>query len=85
MYSQYLLSGLVFCGRCGYGMIGHTTRQYRYYMCANRSMRGKSVCPQPMIPQKKLETIIMEDIQNHLNNPIEVRRNTNKLLLQIIK
>ena len=41
--SQYLLSGLVFCGNCDSAMIGSTAKsgKYSYYQCNARAMKGK--------------------------------------------
>ncbi len=46
--SQYLLSGLMRCGKCGgaYGVTGYgRKRKYAYYNCINYSKKGKKVCP----------------------------------------
>ncbi len=46
--SQYLLSGLMRCGKCGsaYGVTGYgRERKYAYYNCINYSKKGKKVCP----------------------------------------
>jgi len=46
--SQYLLSGLMRCGKCdgAYGITGYgRERKYAYYNCISYSKKGKKVCP----------------------------------------
>ncbi len=46
--SQYLLSGLMRCGKCSgaYGVTGYgRERKYAYYNCISYSKKGKKVCP----------------------------------------
>ena len=41
---KYLLSGLLYCGRCGGRMTIAGTAKYKTYYCANAKEKGGSVC-----------------------------------------
>lgn len=62
-YSNYLLTGKVFCAYCGSPMVGESgsntyKRKYTYYKClANK--RGHS-CKFKAVPQNDLEALVME-------------------------
>lgn len=74
--SEYLLSGLVRCGKCGGRMSGYTQRRitpksprlYSYYKCHNCQSKGKSVCTGMAIPKSLLEDIVAEKITSLANN-----------------
>lgn len=62
-YSNYLLTGKVFCARCGSPMVGESgsntyRKKYTYYKClANK--RGHS-CKFKAVPQNDLEALVIE-------------------------
>ena len=66
--SRYLLSGLVYCGRCKAKMIGSAAKSSRffYYACQNYCKRGKAVCSAAMINKEKLESFIIERLKTRI-------------------
>ena len=68
--SNYLLSGLVRCGKCGGGMSGYTQKKvtykgdmvYPYYKCNTHKSKGDSVCEGNSINKKMLESIVIEKV-----------------------
>ena len=66
--SQYLLSGLLHCGRCGSAMIGCWAKsgQFFYYECNQHFKKGKEVCDAPMISKGKLEGFVLERIKENI-------------------
>jgi hypothetical protein len=66
--SNYLLSGLVHCGKCQKKMIGSSAKsgKYFYYACHNYLKRGKDVCNAKLINKKKLERIVIDQIKIHI-------------------
>lgn len=69
---QYLLRGLVRCGRCGQTMHGSTvtTRGVKrpYYVCTAKSpgLQGRAPCPQPYFPAVLLEDAVWEAVASLL-------------------
>jgi site-specific DNA recombinase len=63
--SDYLLSGLVYCGKCGAKMIGASAKsgQNHYYSCQNYLKRGKDVCDMKMFNRDALERIVIERLK----------------------
>lgn len=66
-YSDYLLTGKLFCGRCGELMVGKSgnsahSGKYNYYYCTNR-LHGKK-CLQKPVRQDRLEPELFELINN---------------------
>lgn len=65
---QYLLRGLIKCGRCGRSYCGdgsHSKGRYHYYRCTgNSSFRGKLVkkCLSKYVRADVLENIVLQDI-----------------------
>jgi len=69
--SNYLLSGLLYCGKCGKAMQGGSAKsgQYQYYSCYNYLRRGKSVCDSKMIGTETLEQAIVEKLKECVLTP----------------
>ncbi|MCD6163565.1 MAG: zinc ribbon domain-containing protein, partial [candidate division Zixibacteria bacterium] len=65
---NYLLSGLIHCGKCNAKMIGSSAKsgQHFYYACQNYSKRGKSVCNAKLINKKEIENILIDRIKTHV-------------------
>jgi site-specific DNA recombinase len=68
--SNYLLSGLAFCARCGSPLYGHTSGQrnnvpYERYFCT-RAKRRRDCGAEP-IPRKFLEELVLNDLQEMLS------------------
>ena len=68
--SDYFLTGLVFCGRCGKGLVGRSAHRnghrHRYYACANRSYHKG--CDLPFIRADSVETLLTKDLKSIFDN-----------------
>jgi hypothetical protein len=69
---SYLLSGIVFCLRCGAPLVGHPStiksgRTYASYRCTNAKNRRD--CTARLIPAAPLETEILRHIQDYVLRP----------------
>ena len=66
--SQYLLSGLLRCRKCGVAMSGcwAESGQYFYYECVQHQKKGKDVCNSRLIGKEKLESFVLERIQANI-------------------
>ena len=57
--SEYILTGLLTCGRCGRRMVGAAAHgryaRYRYYTCNRRQRYGKQACPARRVQAPGLE------------------------------
>jgi len=74
--SEYLLSGLVRCGKCDASMNGYSQRLFRckqlktyaYYKCHNATSKGKSVCKGNTIGKDMLEKLVIDKILSFANS-----------------
>ncbi|MGH2732224.1 MAG: zinc ribbon domain-containing protein [Actinomycetota bacterium] len=61
--SDYLLTGLLRCKRCGHGFIGTAAHgrggTYRYYTCFSRQRHRTARCDQQRLPADPLEEAIL--------------------------
>ena len=66
--SQYLLSGLLHCSKCGSPMIGCWAKsgKFFYYQCNTHYKKGKGICDAPMISKGKLEGFVLERIKENI-------------------
>jgi site-specific DNA recombinase len=66
--SQYLLSGLVFCGKCGAAMSGCSAKsgKFFYYACQNYLKRGKDVCDMKLTNKNKIEKLVIDSIKTNI-------------------
>ena len=66
--SQYLLSGLIKCRKCGAAYIGYAAKSGRnhYYVCGTTYAKGKETCPSKHLPREKLEKYVVEKIKGYL-------------------
>ena len=73
--SRYLLSGLVFCGKCGAAMSGSSAKsgKFFYYSCQNFLKRGKGVCNMKLINKGKIESLVIDRIKTHVLNEENLR------------
>ena len=65
--SQYLLSGLIKCGKCkgSYGVTGYgRDKKYAYYNCITYSKKGKEICPGHRIRADELDQEVTERVKN---------------------
>ena len=67
--SEYLLTGLIGCARCGHGWQGHTKHggkrknaKTQYYACGGYVSKGNSVCRRSFIRREQIEGMILEQI-----------------------
>lgn len=73
--SSWLLSGMVYCARCGRKMDGRLvgargSHRYRYYACiylAENILKG--ACPGGGVVKEKLEADVLARLEDVLNNP----------------
>jgi DNA invertase Pin-like site-specific DNA recombinase len=79
--SDYLLSGMVFCGKCGAKMVGSSAKsgKFFYYACQNYLKRGKDICDCKFIPQAKLEDAVIAKIRER----VITKENIGKLVRDI--
>ena len=63
--SGYILSGLLYCGKCGLAMLGCAAKssKYFYYACHNYCKRGKDVCGARLINKDRLESFVIDRIK----------------------
>ena len=66
--SQYLLSGLAHCARCGSTAVGTNGKsgKFLYYSCNSRVMKGRTACDAPAMNSRKLETFVMDRIKENI-------------------
>ena len=66
--SQYLLSGLAHCARCGSTAVGTNGKsgKFLYYSCNNRVMKGRTACDAPSLNARKLETFVVDRIKENI-------------------
>ena len=66
--SDYLLSGVLRCGRCGKAYIGMSARGnggvYHYYACTGRQKYGPKACSNERLPREKLEHAVIKQLTN---------------------
>jgi site-specific DNA recombinase len=64
--TEYLLSGLVRCGRCKRAYVGMSARGngglYHYYACSGRQKLGRKGCDGERIPREKLEAAVLHQL-----------------------
>jgi hypothetical protein len=73
----YLLSGRIFCGVCGYHLVGKTNGYgYRYYRHPEPHERKGScpIRPLPTIPADRVERDVVEQLFGMFGNPAQVER-----------
>jgi site-specific DNA recombinase len=66
--SDYLLSGLVICGKCGAKMIGASAKggEHHYYACSSYLKKGKHICDMKMVNRKELESLVVDRIKTRV-------------------
>ncbi|WCN36625.1 recombinase family protein [Aneurinibacillus uraniidurans] len=70
---KYPLAGLLYCARCGAGMVtiqstksGQKTYRYRYYKCGQNHKYGSAACVHEPIPAEELEQAVFRLLINEL-------------------
>ena len=66
--SNYLLSGLVHCRKCGAAYIGYGAKsgRFHYYVCGTTYSKGKEICPSQHLPKDRVEKFVTEKIKDHI-------------------
>jgi site-specific DNA recombinase len=66
--SQYLLSGLAYCGYCGKALIGIEAKsgKFSYYVCGTLTKKGAGSCPSHYLNSAKLESIVIDKIKTYI-------------------
>jgi site-specific DNA recombinase len=76
--SDYLLSGLLRCGRCRRAYVGMSAKgnggQYHYYACSGRQKLGRGGCDGERIPRDKLEEVVLRQLAGLSRDGALVRR-----------
>lgn len=66
------LTGILFCGKCGEGMVCQKRslngKDYRYYICKTYHKYGRDTCSQGNINAAKIEPEIIDVVQKRLSN-----------------
>lgn len=83
--SSYLLSGLVYCARCGAPMNGAAAqfddaKNYQYYKCSRAGRRHD--CDAVQIPRETLEEIVIDKVCNYVLDPVQVKARQEMLVAE---
>jgi len=85
--SNYLLSGLLHCERCGRYMVGVNAHGrndvYHYYACPGRFKYGE--CQMKNLPKEKIEKIILTQIRGIFKDDALLQRILKKVNIKIIE
>ena len=64
--SDFLLSGVIRCGRCGKAYVGMSARgnggRYEYYACSGRQKHGPKACRNERLPRHKFEHAVLQQL-----------------------
>ena len=75
--SDYLLTALVKCARCGKRYIGAAANgnggRYRYYVCFSRQRYGRSACDAQSLPAHELDQAILDQLADLLSREDDIR------------
>ena len=74
--TEYLLSRLVICDACGHHYVGTSAKSGRahYYSCQSYMKQGKSACNSPLLNKGKLETAVLDHVQDQILSEDNVRK-----------
>jgi site-specific DNA recombinase len=75
--SDFLLSGLIRCGRCRRAYVGMSAKgnggTYHYYACSGRQKLGRKACDGERIPRQKLEDAILSQLTGIYRDGVLIR------------
>ncbi len=73
--SPYLLSGLVGCALCGKKLTAAEAKggRYSYYVCGSLLKRGSGSCETPRLNAKRFETLILDQLRDHVLTESNIR------------
>jgi len=76
--SQYLLSGLARCRRCGSFMSGTSAKggKYHYYVCGRYYAEGADACTGVRVRQSRLEDFVVMQLRDRILTPDSLRELT---------
>jgi len=68
---RYLLSGLLYCERCGARFIGHAAKsgKVRYYGCQTKMKSGKSSCDAKLLNAERTEQTVAQELTRLVLTP----------------
>jgi site-specific DNA recombinase len=66
---DFLLTGLLACGRCGSRMLGSTDRYGRVYMCSGYLSYGKAHCRKHQVKEAVVAAVLVRKLQEAFLNP----------------
>ena len=74
--TTYLLSRLVVCDNCGHRYIGMSAKsgRYNYYSCRTYMQKGRAACNAALLNKEKLETAVLEQVQELILSEENIRR-----------
>jgi site-specific DNA recombinase len=66
--SQYLLSSLLHCARCGASMIGCAAKsgKFHYYRCNSALRHDPAICKSGWLPKKKIEGFVIDKLRKKI-------------------
>ncbi|MBA6357488.1 MULTISPECIES: recombinase family protein [unclassified Colwellia] len=81
--SPMLLTGFLKCGFCKCNLVIQTGKggRYNYYKCGSQMAKNVNTCKCPIIPQKKLEQIILHHLLNSIITEERILEVVNELKL----
>ena len=80
--SEYLLSGLLVCGRCGAAMVGGRNGQreergiacWRHYRCGGQQRLGAAACDAPYVAADEVESLVVNTVLDRVLTPENFQR-----------
>jgi len=84
--SNYMLSGLIKCRKCGASYIGYAAKsgQFPYYVCGTTYAKGKDVCPSKHFSKDRLERFVIDKVKSYIltdKNLMELIELTNQEII----
>ncbi len=66
--SNYMLSGLIKCRKCGASYIGYAAKSGRfpYYVCGTTYAKGQDSCPSKHLPKDKVERYVIDKVKGYI-------------------
>lgn len=78
-HSPFILSRLIRCPKCGYGMVpglskGSKGKRYRYYVCGNFHNKGSKVCSAHSIRAERAEQQVFDELTSIVSEPYVLKQ-----------
>lgn len=80
---DYLLSGKIFCGKCGSAMVGHgtsdgkTKKKYYYYVCSNK--RNTKQCDLRGVNKDLIENLVLSHLYSNVFSDEMIEKSIDKV------